>query len=139
MCKCRARNILSKLHVNTRREAARLARQKGSLRGGAAAFYAIIQGMPLTHQEVEHIAKLARLELSPAQEELYRQQLSSILDYIAKLRQLDTREVPPTAGGGLTRMVLRADEPRPGLTPEELLRNAPQAEDHQFKIPPVFE
>ncbi len=85
------------------------------------------------------MARLARLELSPEQKDLYRQQLSAILDYIAKLRQLDTRAVPPTAGGGLKRMTLRADEPRPGLSPEELLRNAPQAEDHQFKIPPVFE
>jgi aspartyl-tRNA(Asn)/glutamyl-tRNA(Gln) amidotransferase subunit C len=95
--------------------------------------------MSLTMEEVEHIAKLARLELSAEQKELYRQQLSKILDYIAKLRELDTTSVPPTAGGGLDRMELRTDAATPGLTTEALLRNAPESEDDQFKIPPVFE
>ncbi len=95
--------------------------------------------MALTQQEVEHIARLARLELTEAQKARYREQLSAILDYIAKLRELDTKDVPPTAGGGLTRMALRPDEPRPGLSTQALLKNAPQAEDDQFKIPPVFE
>jgi len=95
--------------------------------------------MTLSQQEVEHIARLARLELTAEQKERYRGQLSSILDYISKLRELDTTDVPPTAGGGLTRMPLRADEPRPGLSTDELLKNAPQTEADQFKIPPVFE
>ena len=95
--------------------------------------------MPLTIDEVEHIAKLARLELTAEQKELYRGQLSRILDYIAKLRELDTSSVPPTAGGGLARMELRLDRSRPGLSTETLLKNAPDAEDDQFKIPPVFE
>jgi aspartyl-tRNA(Asn)/glutamyl-tRNA(Gln) amidotransferase subunit C len=95
--------------------------------------------MPLTFHEVEHIAKLARLELTEQQKERYREQLSAILDYIAKLGELDTKDVPPTAGAGLTRMTLRADEPGPSLTIDELLKNAPEAEDDQFKIPPVFE
>ena len=95
--------------------------------------------MALTRQEVEHIAKLARLELTDGQQELYREQLSAILDYIAKLRTLDTTDVPPTAGGGLTHMVLRLDESLPSLPTEKLLENAPEREDDQFKIPPVFE
>jgi len=95
--------------------------------------------MSLSKQEVEHIAKLARLELSEEQKELYREQLSAILDYISKLRELDTKDVPPTAGGGLTQMTLRVDEARSGLATDELLANAPQTEDKQFKIPPVFE
>jgi aspartyl-tRNA(Asn)/glutamyl-tRNA(Gln) amidotransferase subunit C len=95
--------------------------------------------MALTIEEVEHIAKLARLELSAEQKELYRKQLSNILDYIAKLRQLDTAEVEPTAGGGLSRMELRPDKPAPGLSTAALLERAPETEDNQFKIPPVFE
>ncbi len=95
--------------------------------------------MALTPEEVEHIAQLARLELSPEHKSRYRQQLSNILDYIAKLRELDTTDVPPTAGGGLTRMDLRPDRSRPGLSRDALLGNAPEAEDQQFKIPPVFE
>ncbi len=95
--------------------------------------------MSLTKKEVEHIAKLARLELSPEQKALYREQLSAILDYIARLRKLDTTDVPPTAGGGLTQMTLRLDEPRPSLPTEVLIANAPDTADDQFKIPPVFE
>lgn len=95
--------------------------------------------MPLSQQEVEHIAKLARLDLSEEQKELYCSQLSAILDYIAKLRELDTKDVPPTAGGGLAQMILRIDEAHPGLATDQLFANAPQSEDDQFKIPPVFE
>ena len=95
--------------------------------------------MSLTIEEVEHIAKLARLELSAEQKALYRQQLSNILDHIVKLRQLDTGGVPPTAGGGLSRMELRADQAVPGLSTKALLENAPETEDNQFKLPPVFE
>ena len=95
--------------------------------------------MSLTQKEVKHIAGLARLELTGDQETLYREQLSAILDYMAKLRELDTTDVPPTAGGGLAQMPLRADEVRHGLSPEELLKNAPESEEDQFKIPPVFE
>ena len=97
------------------------------------------ENMPLTIEEVEHIAQLARLELDPEHISRYREQLSHILDYIAKLRELDTSDVPPTAGGGLDRMTLRPDRSRPGLRTEALLRNAPDAENDQFKIPPVFE
>ena len=95
--------------------------------------------MSLTLEEVEHIAELARLELSQDQKILYRDQLSKILDYIAKLREPDTNDVQPTAGGGLAQMVLRADEPRPSLPVDVLLKMAPETEDNQFKIPPVFE
>jgi len=95
--------------------------------------------MALTIEEVEHIAKLARLDLDGKEKSLYRQQLSNILDYIAKLRELDTAAVPPTAGGNLERMDLRDDRVRPGLATQALLRNAPASEDDQFKIPPVFE
>ena len=95
--------------------------------------------MPLTLEEVDHIARLARLELNQEQKARYREQLSHILDYIAKLRELDTTDVPPTAGGGLARMVLRPDQARPSLPTDVLLKSAPETEDDQFKIPPVFE
>ncbi len=95
--------------------------------------------MSLTAEEIEHIARLARLRLTDEQKSLYREQLSHILDYIAKLSELDTTDVPPTAGGGLTRMTLRPDAARPGLTTETQLEHAPESESEQFKIPPVFE
>jgi aspartyl-tRNA(Asn)/glutamyl-tRNA(Gln) amidotransferase subunit C len=95
--------------------------------------------MSLTIQEVEYIAKLARLALTDEQKECYRGQLSAILDHVAKLQELDTRDVPPTTGGALTEMPLRADEARPGLSSKALFANAPEKDGDQFKVPPVFE
>ncbi|RME88094.1 MAG: Asp-tRNA(Asn)/Glu-tRNA(Gln) amidotransferase subunit GatC [Anaerolineae bacterium] len=93
----------------------------------------------LTREEVEHIATLARLRLSDEELERYREQLSAILDYVAKLQELDTSDIPPTSSVLTEATPLRADEPRPGLEREALLRNAPAQEKGQFKIPPVFE
>ncbi|PWH12763.1 MAG: Asp-tRNA(Asn)/Glu-tRNA(Gln) amidotransferase GatCAB subunit C [Anaerolineae bacterium] len=95
--------------------------------------------MPLTIQEVEHIARLARLELTEAEKTRYRQQLSAILDYVAQLQKLDTASIPPTASVFSGDSHLRPDVPCPGLSREELLKNAPEQEQGQFKIPPVFE
>jgi aspartyl-tRNA(Asn)/glutamyl-tRNA(Gln) amidotransferase subunit C len=95
--------------------------------------------MPLTLQEVEHIAKLARLELTDEQKMRYREQLEAILDHVAKLQELDTKDVPPTASVSVGQLPLRADESRPSLPKDELLKNAPKQADGQFQIPPVFE
>lgn len=95
--------------------------------------------MRLTREEVEHIANLAKLDLSEAEKALYSEQLSSILDYVARLQELDTSQVPPTSSVLPPRSVLRPDEVQPGLTLEMLLENAPQVEQDQFRIPPVFE
>ena len=95
--------------------------------------------MPLTPQEVEHIAKLARLELTDEQKARYRRQLEAILEHVAKLQELDTKDVSPTASVSVGQMPLRADEPHPGLSKDDLLKNAPKQDDGQFQIPPVFE
>ena len=95
--------------------------------------------MSLSLKEVEHIAKLARLELTDKQKVLYREQLEAILDHVAKLQELDTQDVPPTASVSVGQMPLRADESRPGLSTNALLENAPKQDDGQFQIPPVFE
>ena len=95
--------------------------------------------MPLSLQEVEHIAKLARLELTDEQKVRYREQLEAILDHVAKLQELDTKDVPPTASVSVGQLPLRADESRPSLPKDELLKNAPKQADGQFQIPPVFE
>ena len=95
--------------------------------------------MALTQGEVEHIARLARLDLSGEEIERYRQQLSDILDYAARLQSLDTGDISPTFSVLPGRSVFREDEPRPGLTTGELLRNAPEVEAKQFRIPQVFD
>jgi aspartyl-tRNA(Asn)/glutamyl-tRNA(Gln) amidotransferase subunit C len=95
--------------------------------------------MPLSPQEVEHIAKLARLQLTDEQKARYREQLEAILEHVAKLQELDTKDVSPTASVSVGQMPLREDEPRPSLSKDELLKNAPKQDDGQFQIPPVFE
>ena len=95
--------------------------------------------MTLTLEEVEHIAELARLQLTVAEKALFREQLSAILDYASRLQALDTSGIPPTSSVLPPRTVLRADQPAAGLTQADLLRNAPATEEGQFRIPPVFE
>ncbi len=95
--------------------------------------------MALSKEQVEHIAELARLELSEAEKEHYSEQLSAILDYAARLQALDTEGIPPTSSVLPPRSVLRPDIPRPGLSHDELMRNAPAAESDRFRVPPVLE
>jgi len=104
--------------------------------------------MELTLAEVEHIASLARLELTAEEKERYRAQLSAILEYAARLQTLDTSGFPPTSPAITTgaeasvlpeHSALRTDEPRPGLPIEDVLGNAPQTKDRQFRVPPVLE
>ena len=94
--------------------------------------------MSLTPQEVDHIAKLARLELTDEQKERFRGQLEAILEHFARLQELDTTDVPATASVSVGQMPLRVDEQRPSLPKDELLKNAPQQDEGQFRIPPVF-
>ncbi len=95
--------------------------------------------MKLSLDEVEHIAELARLRLSEDEKARYREQLSEILDYAARLQAVDTSGISPTSSVLPARSVLRKDEPRPGLSLEEVLRNAPETEKGQFRVPPVLE
>lgn len=95
--------------------------------------------MKLTLKEVEHIADLARLSLTEGEKARFREQLSEILDYAARLQAVDTSNIPPTSSVLPARTVLRKDEIRPGLSLEDVLRNAPETERNQFRVPPVLE
>jgi len=95
--------------------------------------------MILTLEEVEHIAELARLNLTEGEKALYREQLSAILDYATRLQTLDTAGIPPTSSVLPARSVLRPDEPQPGLSLDELFQNAPDSKDAQFRVPPILE
>lgn len=95
--------------------------------------------MKLSLVEVEHIAELARLDLTAEEKEQYRQQLSAILEHVARLQALDTEGVPPTSSVLPANSRLRVDEPRPGLTVESVLANAPEKMKDQFRVPPVLE
>ena len=93
----------------------------------------------LTLAEVEHIADLARLDLTAEEKERFRQQLSAILDYAARLQTLDTSGIPPTSSVLPPRSALRPDLPAPGLSTDQVLLNAPRVEANQFRVPPVMD
>ena len=95
--------------------------------------------MPLSKDEVRHVAMLARIGLEPGDEEFYAEQLSGILDHIDRLQQLDTGDIPPTAQVVEIESRLRDDEPRPALTQEEALANAPAAVNGLFRVPSIQE
>jgi aspartyl-tRNA(Asn)/glutamyl-tRNA(Gln) amidotransferase subunit C len=95
--------------------------------------------MALTIEEVDHIASLARLQLTHDEKARFREQLSSILDYMAMLRRLDTSTIEPTATVLPLRTVLRPDVVTPSLPTAELLALAPASEAQMFRVPPVLE
>ncbi len=95
--------------------------------------------MALTRAEVEHLAKLARLGLSEEEKAKFEEQLSIILDHFDVLRQIDTEGIPPTAHTLPLENVLSTDEPRPSLPPEDILANAPRAEEGFFRVRAVLE
>jgi aspartyl-tRNA(Asn)/glutamyl-tRNA(Gln) amidotransferase subunit C len=94
------------------------------------------QGSPyLTEADVQHVAKLARLELEPQEIERMAAELSAIVGYVQKLSELDTSDVPPTAQMHVDRLVLRDDEPRPSLARDEVLGDAPRVAFDGFAVP----
>ena len=95
--------------------------------------------MSLTKQEVEHIANLARLNLSENEKEEYREQLSAILDYAERLLSVNSEGIPPTSSVLPPRSVLRKDEVLPSLPTETVLENSKHTHDNQFQVPPVME
>jgi aspartyl-tRNA(Asn)/glutamyl-tRNA(Gln) amidotransferase subunit C len=82
---------------------------------------------------------LARLALEPGDEEFYAEQLSGILAHIDRLQQLNTESIPPTAQVVEVANTMREDVPRPCLTQEEALANAPATVDGFFRVPAIQE
>ena len=95
--------------------------------------------MALTVEEVRHIAQLARLDLTHEEEERYRAQLSAILEYAARLAQVDTSAIPPTATVLPMDAPLREDTPRLSASHDSILLNAPSSQEGMFRIPPVLD
>ena len=94
--------------------------------------------MSLTLEEVKKVARLARLELPEGDLVRMQAQLSAILDYVAQLNELDTKDVEPLAHPLPIQNVFRADEPAPSLTPDAALQNAPNRVGDYFGVPAVF-
>ncbi|HEY8446445.1 MAG TPA: Asp-tRNA(Asn)/Glu-tRNA(Gln) amidotransferase subunit GatC [Thermomicrobiales bacterium] len=90
--------------------------------------------MTLTIADVDHVASLARLGLTPEEREQMREQLSTILEHIALLNELDTEAIPPTAQVIALTNVMRDDEVRPSLPVEAVLANAPRRSGDYFEV-----
>jgi aspartyl-tRNA(Asn)/glutamyl-tRNA(Gln) amidotransferase subunit C len=93
----------------------------------------------ITREDVEHVAELARLELTAAEKEQFIAQLNSILTYIEKLSELNTAGVEPTSHVLPMSNVFRDDEVRPSLDRDRVLQNAPQQSHFFFKVPRIIE
>ena len=89
----------------------------------------------LTRDQVLHVAKLARLNLTDEDVELYIRELSGVLDYVEKVEELDLADVAPTSHVVPVENVLRADTPRPSLSREEALASAPDPGVGGFRVP----
>ena len=89
----------------------------------------------ITREEVDRIAKLARLSLGDGEAEAMTRQLDDILGYVAQLQNLDTAGVEPTSQVGAAETPMREDEPRPSLEQSEALANAPKSAGGGFVVP----
>jgi aspartyl-tRNA(Asn)/glutamyl-tRNA(Gln) amidotransferase subunit C len=92
----------------------------------------------ITQEEVRHVANLARLDLSDAEEARMTEQMNNILSYMEKLNELDTSGVPATTHAIQLQNVFRQDEAVPSLNREQALANAPQSDGVSFIVPKVI-
>ena len=92
----------------------------------------------ISRSDVEHVAMLARLALTDDELEQLTGELGAIVEYAAEVSSLDTADVPPTAHPLPLVNVFRTDDPRPGLDRDEVLSQAPAAEDGQFRVPRIL-
>jgi len=95
--------------------------------------------MKITRKEVEHVARLARLALEPAEVDALTGQMDQLLGYVEKLNELDTEGIVPTAHAVPMENAFRADEVRPSIGLEMALLNAPKSEESCFVVPKVIE
>ena len=93
----------------------------------------------LSPDQTAWVAHLARLDLAPADRDQLARQLSAILDYFGQLDQVDTAGVEPLAHPLTVHNVFRSDEPRPCLTVDEALANAPDRRGDFFGVPAVLD
>lgn len=89
--------------------------------------------------DIDHVARLARLALTPAEKTQFARQLGDVLHHIERLSAVDVTGVEPTAHAFPLENVWQDDVPRPGLTVEQALQNAPAQRDHLIVVPKVVE
>lgn len=92
----------------------------------------------LTISEVEHVAKLARIELNASEKKKFQQQMATILDYVDKINEVDTEKVEPTWQVTGLENIQRADKIAPFMENERLIAAAPDSQDQQVRVKAVF-
>jgi aspartyl-tRNA(Asn)/glutamyl-tRNA(Gln) amidotransferase subunit C len=95
--------------------------------------------MGIDRAAVDHIARLARLDLSDAERSRMQSELAQILGHAERIQSLDLEDVEPTSHSIPLSNVTRPDEVGPSLSQAEALQNAPEAEDGRFKVPRIIE
>ena len=91
----------------------------------------------ISRDEVLHVARLARLELTDDEVARFQEQLSAILEAVSKVSELDLGDVPPTAHPLEIANTWAEDEPRPSLPLDDVFANAPDRDDDYFRVPPA--
>jgi aspartyl-tRNA(Asn)/glutamyl-tRNA(Gln) amidotransferase subunit C len=94
--------------------------------------------MPITRDEVAHLARLSRIALTDAELDRLAPQLDQIITAVAQVQEVTAEGIPPTSHATGLINVFRADEPRPCLTPAEALDQAPAVEQGRFKVPRIL-
>ncbi len=93
----------------------------------------------ISTDQVKHVAHLARLAITEEEANRFTQQLDKIITYAEQLNEVDTENVEPTSHVLEIKNVMREDVAKPGLPNEEVLKNAPDHQDGQIKVPPIIE
>lgn len=94
--------------------------------------------MHISQEEVDHVAKLARLEITDAEKQTFSEQLSSVLHYMEQLNEIETEGIDSTTTVLTQTHVLRDDVPRPSLLPDQAVANAPDAAEGFFAVPRIL-
>lgn len=93
----------------------------------------------ISTDQVKHVAHLARLAITEEEANCFTQQLDKIITFAEQLNEVDTENVEPTSHVLEIKNVMREDVAKPGLPNEEVLKNAPDHQDGQIKVPPIIE
>ena len=104
-----------------------------------SAFTSEGDNVELSTEQVREIAELARLDLSDEELARFTGQLSEVLNYFQRLQELDTSHIEPTASVLPLKNVMRPDESLPPLSPEQVVANAPDSQDSQFRVSAVLD
>ncbi|WP_188207202.1 Asp-tRNA(Asn)/Glu-tRNA(Gln) amidotransferase subunit GatC [Alkalibacillus aidingensis] len=93
----------------------------------------------ISKDQVKHVANLARLAITEEEAEKYSEQLSAIIDFSEQLNELDTSNVKPTTHVLDMKNVVRKDEPKEWISKQDALKNAPDQEGGQFRVPSILD